>query len=182
MSFRPPVDQQRIENFLQQLSRLFHKPGRVYLVGGTTMVYEGWREQTLDIDLSFDISPQDHADFIEAVRTLKEKLSLNIEEVSPGDFIPLPSGYRERSIFINRYGQLDIFHFDLYSTALSKISRGSEEDFADVLALLYNGQLSIDRLTQFFHEILPQFATKSLKQDPIRFQQNFSILEKMLTT
>ena len=48
---RQRVDQQRIEHFLQQLGRQFTKPGRIYLVGGTTMVYEGLRQQTLDIDL-----------------------------------------------------------------------------------------------------------------------------------
>lgn len=39
---RQRVDQQKIELFLQQLGRHFTKPGRVYLVGGTTMVYEGY--------------------------------------------------------------------------------------------------------------------------------------------
>ena len=52
---RQRVDQQRIELFLQQLGRQFTKPGRVYLVGGTIMVYEGLRQQTLDIDLALEI-------------------------------------------------------------------------------------------------------------------------------
>jgi hypothetical protein len=39
MSPRQQVDQQRIEYFLQQLGRQFTKPGRVYLVGGTSIVY-----------------------------------------------------------------------------------------------------------------------------------------------
>ena len=122
MSLRQQVDQQRIEYFLQQLGKRFTKSGRVYLVGGTSIVYEGLRQQTLDIDLTFEVAPEDHSSFIEVVRDLKERLSLNIEEVSPADFIPLPSGYKERSQYINRYGQLDIFHFDLYSVALSKSS------------------------------------------------------------
>ena len=39
MSPRLQVDQQRIDHFLQQLGRRFPKPGRVYLVGGTSLVY-----------------------------------------------------------------------------------------------------------------------------------------------
>jgi hypothetical protein len=179
MSPRQQVDQQRIELFLQQLGKQFAKPGRVYLVGGTSMVYEGLRQQTLDIDLTFEIASEDHSLFIEIVRNLKERLSLNIEEVSPADFIPLPSGYRERSQYINRYGQLDIFHFDLYSTALSKIARGTEEDFADILALLQTGRLELATLTQLFNEILPDFATISFKQDPVEFQRKFEALTDM---
>lgn len=53
---RQRVDQQRIEYFLQRLGQQFRKPGRVYLVGGTTMVYEGLRQQTLDIDLALEIA------------------------------------------------------------------------------------------------------------------------------
>ena len=132
---RQRVDQQRIELFLQRLGREFSKPGRIYLVGGTTMVYEGLRQQTLDIDLALEIADEDHSAFVAAVRRIKESLSLNIEEASPVDFIPLPAGYRERSQFVGRYGQLDVFHFDLYSTALSKIERGTENDFADVLSI-----------------------------------------------
>src|SRR3712207_3505379 len=100
MSMRQRVDQQRIEHFLEQLGRQFPGPGRVYLVGGTTMVYEGLRQQTLDIDVALEIANEDHSRFIAAIRTLKERLSLNIDEASPADFIPLPAGYRERSQFI----------------------------------------------------------------------------------
>jgi len=176
---RQRVDQQRIELFLHQLGRQFTKPGRVYLVGGTTMVYEGLRQQTLDIDLALEIADEDHSAFIATVRHLKERLSLNVEEASPADFIPLPAGYRERSQFVGRYGQLDVFHFDLYSTALSKIERGTENDFADVLSLLQSDRLDVSKLTEYFQEILPRYATDSLKQDPIEFQRKFAVLFEM---
>jgi hypothetical protein len=179
MSLRKPVDQYRIEQFLKQLGRTFRKPGRVYLVDGTSMVYEGLRPQTLDIDLSFEVANQDHQQFIEAVRTLKDILNLNIEEVSPAHFIPLPAGYQERSQYINRYGLLEMFHFDLYSTALSKLARGTEEDLADVMALLQAGRLDMTNLKQYFAEILPKFATKNFKQEPAEFQYNFNILLSM---
>lgn len=179
MSPRQLVDQQRIKYFLQQLGKRFTKPGRIYLVGGTSMVYEGLRQQTLDIDLTFEIADIDHSSFIQVIRELKEKLVLNVEEASPADFIPLPAGYKERSQFINRYGQLDIFHFDLYSTALSKIERGTEEDFADVLALLETRRLDMEKLTSCFNEILPNFAIASLKRDPIEFKRKFEILVQM---
>ncbi len=179
MSTRPPVDRERIATFLQQLGERFRRPDRVYLVGGTTMVWEGFRHQSLDIDLTFEVSPDDDAAFIRTLRALKDELSVNVEESSPDDFIPLPAGYRERSRFVGRYGQVDVFHFDLYSTALSKIERGTAEDFSDVLALLQHGQIEMSALENYFTEILPHFATTSLKGDPEEFQRKFAALRQM---
>ena len=146
------------------------------------MVYEGLRQQTLDITISFEVDDHDHSAYVEAVRDLKERLSLNIEEASPADFIPLPSGYRERSPFIGRYGQLEVFHFDLYSTALSKIERGSESDFDDVLWLLQSGWIELAVLAGYFEEIVIRYATESIKQDPVEYRRKFDILTDMWLT
>ena len=51
MSQRQPVSRQRIVLFLKRLGERFRYPARVYLVGGTTWVLEGLREQSLDIGL-----------------------------------------------------------------------------------------------------------------------------------
>ncbi len=176
---REQVDQQRIELFLRRLGQYFPKPGRIYLVGGTTMVYEGLRQQTLDIDLALEIADEDHSQFTFLVRRLKEQLSLNIEEASPADFIPLPAGYRERSPYVGRYGQIDVFHFDLYSTALSKIERGNQNDYADVLMLLEAGRIEMQKLSTYFDEIMQRYATESLKQDPDEYKQKFVALQQM---
>ncbi|MCZ0939211.1 MAG: hypothetical protein OXJ55_11270 [Caldilineaceae bacterium] len=146
------------------------------------MVYEGLRQQTLDITIGFEVDDHDHSAYVEAVRDLKERLSLNIEEASPADFIPLPSGYRERSPFIGRYGQLEVFHFDLYSTALSKIERGSESDFDDVLWLLQSGWIELAVLAGYFEEIMIRYATESIKQDPVEYRRKFDILTDMWLT
>lgn len=176
---RERVDKQRIELFLQRLGQSFFQPGLVYLVGGTTLVYEGLRAQTLDVDISFEVADEDHSRFIAVVRDLKERLLMNIEEASPADFIPLPLGFRERSEFIGRYGQLDIFHFDLYSTALSKIERGTDDDFEDVLLLLRSGRLDMEQLNAYFAEVFPRFATDSLRQDPDEFASKFGLIVEL---
>jgi hypothetical protein len=179
MSTRRSVNHERIENFLRRLGERFRRSGKIFLVGGTTVVFEGYRDRTLDIDLVFQVAEQDHADLVETVRELKDELDVNVEESSPGDFIPLPAGYQDRAVFIGRYGQLDVFHFDLYSTALSKIERGNEKDFADVLALLRAGRVEMKQLESYFERILPEFATRSLKQDPDEFRRKFNALERM---
>ncbi len=179
---RQRCDRQGIEQFLQSLGRRFTRTGRLYLVGGTTMVYEGYRRQTLDINIGFEVDNRDHSAFVEAVRDLKERLSLNIEEASPAEFIPLPSGYRERSPFIGRYGQLEVFHFDLYSTALSKIERGTESDLDDVLSLLRSGRIELAVLTGYFEEIMDRYAVESIRQDPVEYRRKFEILTDMWLT
>ncbi len=176
---RPLTDRQRNELFLQRLGRRFTRPGRLYLSGSTTMVNESFRQKTLDIEITFEVADEHHGAFVAAVRDLKEQLSLNIEEASPAEFIPLPSGHQERSQYIGRYGQLDVFHFDLYSIALSKIERGTESDSEDVLTLLDSGRLELSLLSRFFGEIMTRYATESLKQDPVEYHRKFEILKEM---
>jgi hypothetical protein len=173
VSQRPPVDRGRIEAFLEALGRETDVPGRVDLVGGSTLVFAGLRAQTLDVDIAYEVSPADHGRFITAVRRLKDRMGINVEEASPADFIPLPAGYRDRAPFVGRFGRLDVFLFDPYSTALSKIERGREEDFADVLSMLTVGWLDWDRLDAAFREILPRMATESLKSEPEDFARRF---------
>ena len=176
MSFREPVDRRRIEQFLKALAKRFREPGRLYLVGGTTLVLEGLRAQTLDIDIAYEVNTSDHSSFIQAVRELKDQMDINVEEASPGDFIPLPEGFPERSRFIGRYRQLDVFHIDFYSMALSKIERGQDADFADFLAMLKADWINFHRLLDYFNQILPRVAAQSLKADPIEFQRKFDHL------
>ncbi len=178
MSLRPSVDQSRIAEFLRRLGEQSRVAGRVYLVGGATVVFEGYRSRTLDIDLTLEATPADEERLVRALRELKDTFSVNVELVSPGDFIPLPAGYRERSEFVGRFGGLEVFHFDLYSTALSKIERGTEQDFADVLALLTGQRIAWPKLQDCFAEIMPQYGTRSLKQDPADFEKKFRALEK----
>ena len=102
MSIRAPADRERIERFLTRLGALTHQPGRIYLVGGTTMVYEGFRATTVDVDLL--VEADDPTAIVNAIRSLKDALDINVEFASPRDFIPLPAGWRERSIFVGRYG------------------------------------------------------------------------------
>ena len=172
-------DRQINELFLQRLGRRFARPGRLYLSGGTTTISDCFRQQTLAIDISFEVADEDHSTFIAVVRDLKEQLSLNIREASPAEFIPLQSGHQERSQCIGRYGQLDVFHFDLYSIALSKIERGTESDFEDVLTLLDSGRLELSLLSRYFDEIMTLYATESLKQDPVEYHRKFEILKEM---
>lgn len=176
-SLRPPVGAREIREFLEALGREFHGRAQVYLVGGATLVYEGLRPTTLDIDLSFEVDPALHGRLIDAVRALKDRLQLNIEEASPADFIPLPAGAQDRRIWIGKFGDVDAFHFDLYSVSLGKLDRGQEKDFEDVEGLLDSGRIEFDHLRRYYEEVLPRCGSESLRQDPDRLRRHFEALE-----
>ena len=133
---RERADAERIRAFLREFGRLARVEGRVYLTGGATAVLEGWRSSTIDVYLRFD--PDDDA-LLRALPELKERLDLNVELASPPDFIPELPGWRDRSLFVLREGRLDVYHFDPYSQALSKVERGFEHDLEDVRAMLESG-------------------------------------------
>lgn len=173
---RPPIDRLRVHYFLVKLGIEFRYPARLYLVGGTTLVYEGLRQQSLDIDISYEVADEHESEFARVIRRLKEEMQINIELASPGDFIPLPTGWKERAKYVGRFGQVDVFHFDLYSTALSKIERGREGDYEDVLAMLRSEQINMPELEHAFNNIMPRLERESLKRDPERFKRNFAVL------
>lgn len=149
---RPPVQLERLREFMAALGRETSGQGRIYLTGGATALLYNWRPMTVDIDLKADPEP---SRFFESIALLKDVLQVNIELASPGDFIPELPDWRSRCIFIERHGQLDFYHLDPYSQALSKISRSHSRDMIDIQAMVSRGLIRKDRLLGFFNEIKP---------------------------
>lgn len=159
---RLEATRERIERFLHRLGQVFRGSGRLYLVGGSLMVFQGYRPVTQDLDYTVQLVAGDDQDFTSALRQVQREINLNIERASPGDFIPLPRGWQERSLFLGRFGNLEVFAFDPVTTALSKIERGLERDVADALALLQAGQFTLAELTAAFEEIVPRLDREAI--------------------
>lgn len=177
---RQPVGARRIEEFLRALGTRFRHPARPYLVGGTTVVLKGLRAQTLDIDLTFEVERAHQEEFISVLRELKDAMDVNVKQVSPSDLIPLPEGFESRAVYVGRYGSVDVYHFDPYSTALSKIERGTEKDFDDVVAMVRGGLLSQQKLEECFHRVMRRYGKESLREDERRFRAHFAELAARL--
>lgn len=129
-------------------------PGtRMYLTGGATAVLEGWRESTVDVDVRFE-PESDEA--LAKLRDLKEELSLNVELASPLDFLPPLPEWQQRSRSRFRQGNLEVFDFDAYSQALSKLQRGFELDLEDVENMVKSGSIQVEKLLDLFDAIEPQ--------------------------
>jgi hypothetical protein len=150
---RPPVDEQRIRALARELARVARGPVRIYLTGGSTAVLEGWRASTIDVDLRFE---PESDELLRALPALKDRLGINIELAAPPDFIPELPGWRERSPLVFRDGSVEVYHFDLYSQALSKIERGFEQDQGDVRTMIARGLVRPARLIELFDAIEPE--------------------------
>lgn len=180
MSMRPNVDKGQIENFLKNLGRAFRKPGRIYLVGGAALVHMGIRSgSTQDIDV--DVRAADEDEMMESIRQLKDKMQVNVEFASPGDFIPLPKQWEQHAKYVGRYGTIDVFYFDFYSIALSKIQRGSTRDINDVKLLLQQGIITLPELDTAYNEILPQVGKRPYgRLDPKQFAERYAATRQLL--
>ena len=122
----------------------------MYLVGGATAVLHGWRPTTIDLDMT--LSPE-RDEVLRALPELKLSLDLNVELAAPHHFIPPLPAWKERSVFIGRYGKLSVFHYDLYSQALAKIERGHAQDQSDLHRMLSDGLVSRERLLELFEAV-----------------------------
>ena len=121
-----------------------------YLTGGATAVVVGWREMTVDVDVLF--APENDQ-LLRAIPELKETLELNVELAFPGDFVPLPEGWQDRSPFVERIGPVTFRNVDFYAQALAKLERGHDRDLSDVAAMLALQLVEPLRLRAFFAEI-----------------------------
>lgn len=168
---RPPVDETRLRELARRLGRVASAPTRIYLTGGATAVLEGWRGSTVDVDLRFE---PDVDSLLREIPGLKEDLGVNIELASPPDFIPELPGWRDRSPFVFREGDVDIHHFDFYSQALSKIERGFSQDLEDVQHMLDSGRIEPARLQELYNAIEPElFRYPAI--DPSAFRRKVSV-------
>ncbi len=150
---RELADADRIRRFMRELGRAADADGACYLTGGATAVLIGWRRSTIDVDIR--LVPETEA-VLRAIQGLKNELQLNVELASPADFIPLPRGWEDRSVFEAREGSLRFYHFDPYAQALAKVERGHAQDRGDVEAMIERGLVEPGRTLEYFEEIEPE--------------------------
>ena len=180
MSMRNNVAKADIEQFLKSLGKTFHKSGRLYLAGGAALVHMGLRPGvTMDIDVAVETGDED--EMITAIRRIVTQMQINVEFASPGDFIPLPTQWMAQARYVGRYGQIDVFYFDFYSLALSKISRGSDRDLVDVKLLLQQHAITLEGLDAACSEVLPRMGKRPyINVNPQRFAERYAQVRQQL--
>ena len=125
---RRELTREGLRGLMQEIAR--HAPGkrsyRVFLVGGGTAVFAGWRSSTIDADLHAD-----HEAVFRDIQAIKERLQINVEFVRPEDFVPALAGTEDRHVFLETVGRVSFYHYDPYAQLLSKIVRGFRKDMQD---------------------------------------------------
>ncbi|WP_027269053.1 DUF6036 family nucleotidyltransferase [Leptolyngbya sp. PCC 6406] len=147
---RSPVDPQKIEQLMQALGQEAKGSGCIYFTGGASALLVGWRSSTVDIDIRLDPEPPG---IFQAIAKLKQTLGINIELASPQDFLPPLPGWRDRSVFIGKRGQILFYHYDFTAQALAKLSRGFDRDLNDVRAMYAQKLFSLPDLQDGFQAI-----------------------------
>ena len=152
---RAEVTADKLRRFLEALGQRTRGPGSVYLTGGAVALLEGWRATTVDVDLKLDPEP---GGAFETIAVLKDELDLNVELAAPDQFVPELPGWRERSRFIARHGQVSFYQYDPYGMALSKIARGLDRDLADVRQMVARGLVEPAKLRELYALVVPRLV------------------------
>ena len=147
------MDNSDINSILQILGARVPSGSQLVLIGGGALSLLGSPRLTIDIDfVGDDIHPNAlHRLIMEIAKELK----IHVEPVPLDRFVPLPKGSAERSIYIGRFGNLEVYVADPYSIALSKLDRGFDTDFEDLIFLIQQNRISLNELERITRDALP---------------------------
>lgn len=177
----PYVTRTILTDYIARLDREFGRPGRLYLIGETTQVFEGWRPWAPRIEFTADVASEDRGTFSQVARGLAEELGVPVIDEWPGDAIPLPQGYegRARPAAGSVPSRLALYHFDPYSVAFRFIARGDEPDYHLVLTYLEHGWITVEEMKERLSALLPRFTAETIQQDPAEFRRKYKGLLQM---
>lgn len=149
-SVRNELTKERLSDLMRAIARSAPSGGsyRVYLVGGGTAVWCGWRAASVDADFHTD-----QEEVFRDVQELKKKLNLNIEFARPEHFVPALPGADSRHMFVEKVGSVEFFHYDPYSQCFSKIVRGFTRDLDDAGHFVTSGMVVAEKLRDLVRRI-----------------------------
>jgi len=147
---RGKLTRESLRGLMEELARSARtkRSYRIFLVGGGTAVWSGWRKSTIDANLFAD-----NDDIFRNIQGIKERLQLNVEFVRPEDFVPPLAGSESRHIFIETIGTVSFYHYDPYAQLLSKVVCGFNRDLADAREFLASQMVEPVRFQALVHDI-----------------------------
>ena len=146
------MDISEIRSVLQKFGERVPPASRLVLVGGGALALPGSPRLTIDLDfIGDDVSP---SDFDQDILAPAKELKISADPVPLERFVPLPEGSGERSIFIGQFGNLEVHVADPYSIAFSKLDRGFDTDFDDIVFLIQRNFVTLDELERITRNAL----------------------------
>ena len=149
-------------------------------MGGAALVHARVRPGfTQDIDIQ--VGGVNEGNLIISIQRLIQQMQINVEFASSKDFIPLPLQWEAHVHYVDRYGQIEVFYFDFYSIALSKIERGTTRDIEDVKLLVQQQRIGLDELDTAYQEVFAQLSKgRYPKVTPERFAERYAAVRPLL--
>jgi hypothetical protein len=133
-----------IRSLLAEVARRYRQPAQLFLLGGSALCLLGSPRATLDIDY---VGDDLHSDALQQViEQVAHELHLEVEAVPIEQFVPLSPDVALRHHFVERFDALEVYIFDPYTIALSKLDRGFDTDLDDVLFLLRQQTIELSQL------------------------------------
>ncbi len=132
-----------IEDFLKEKN----KRAEIILIGGLAMSFYGCPRYTIDIDGEINCDEELYDELTQYLR--KKKINFNLSEnISGWSMVPLPEGYRERATTVYQGEGLIIKILEPVDFVFSKLLRGTEEDFQDILEVVKRYNISSEKLLE----------------------------------
>ena len=145
---------QEVRIFLKHLGEVYDAPAALYLIGGGALCLLGNPRRTVDLDFALNYT-EEMEELMVAMTSVADKLHIELEVIAFEEFVPLPKNAQSRHQYVGQFGQIEVYVFDPYTIALSKLARGLETDIQDVLFLLENSIIEIGVLETFVEEAIP---------------------------
>ena len=184
------INRARVIDFFTAVDRAFaretNQSGKIFLVGETTQLIEGWQRWNTQVDFFAVIDSSVQDAFDSALASVSSDAGVRAVNEFPGDVVPLPEGFEERVRSLSdpswcRDLRLTIQHFDPYSVCYRFIMRGSETDYDLVLRFLEHSWISESELDSRLEKLLPELTFETIQQDPAELRRRYAGLKQMWT-
>jgi len=146
------MESDQIRAFLTVLGNRYPRSAKLYLLGGSALCLLGSPRPTVDIDYVGDDLKKDGLQ--NTMAEVAREMDLDVEAVPIARFIPVPAGETERSLHLGTFGKINVYVFDPYSIALSKVDRGFDTDLDDVIFLIQHRFIELEELARITHAAL----------------------------
>jgi hypothetical protein len=167
-----------VDVFLQELGKRYTAPAALYLVGGGALLLLDSPRGTLDVDYVGHDMPSRWNELQRVIDALGNEMGIKIEAVPLDDMIPLPLNSAQRHLPVGAFGSIQVYIFDPYAIALSKLDRGNESDMQDIVFLIRRNYIYLDELDLVLRAAIP--SANQFDMNPKQMQKNLDTVRQML--
>lgn len=156
---------EELESFIILVATL-NKKAEFYAIGGTAMVLSGHKPATKDIDFLTTLKQEEIKEIFDLIeldeidncpicnkwRLNDKRLDIFYSDTGMIMGFPLTDNWRENSKMVRNAGKTKIYILNWEDIISTKLARGENRDFEDILKILEKEDLDFDKLERGFKE------------------------------